>query len=76
MTGDHTGSRAIMIPKNTIIRLLNYLKIRGLSAKARTDNASQTWFSDTGVQTSLTMKTKDGLYINLHEAALTTRLWI
>jgi hypothetical protein len=41
-----TGSRAIMIPKNTIIRLLNYLEI-GLSAKARTDNASQTWFSDT-----------------------------
>jgi hypothetical protein len=23
-------------------------EIRGLSSKARTDNASQTWFSDTG----------------------------
>ena len=45
-------------------------EIRGLSTKVRTDNASQTWFSDTGVQTSLMMKTKDGLYINLHEAAL------
>ena len=27
-------------------------------------------FSPTGVQTSLQMKTDDGLYINLHEAAL------
>lgn len=31
---------------------------------------SQTSFSTTGVQTSLMMKTADGLYINLHEAAL------
>jgi hypothetical protein len=30
-------------------------EIRGLSSKARTENASQTWFSDTGVQTSLMM---------------------
>ena len=30
---------------------------------------STTVFSDTGVQTSLQMKTKDGLYINIHEAA-------
>ncbi len=37
---------------------------------AITDNASQTSFSPTGVQTSLQMKTADGLYINLHEAAL------
>ncbi|MBQ1610519.1 MAG: glycoside hydrolase family 97 N-terminal domain-containing protein, partial [Muribaculaceae bacterium] len=35
------------------------------------DNASQTPFSPTGVQTSLQMKTDDGLYINLHEAACT-----
>ena len=35
-----------------------------------TDNASQTSFSETGVQTSLQLKTDDGLYINLHEAAL------
>ena len=37
---------------------------------AITGNASQTQFSPTGVQTSLQMKTADGLYINLHEAAL------
>jgi hypothetical protein len=45
-------------------------EIRNLSSKARSENASQTWFSDTGVQTALMMKTDDGLYINLHEAAL------
>ena len=45
-------------------------EIRGLSGKARSENASQTWFSDTGVQTALMMKTADGVYINLHEAAL------
>ena len=33
------------------------------------DNASQTPFSQTGVQTSLQLKTDDGLYINIHEAA-------
>lgn len=32
-------------------------------------NSSQTPFSPTGVQTSLQMKTDDGLYINIHEAA-------
>ncbi len=45
-------------------------EIRNLSSKARSENASQTWFSDTGVQTALMMKTDNGLYINLHEAAL------
>jgi hypothetical protein len=45
-------------------------EIRGLSEKAKTANVSQTSFSTTGVQTSLMMKTADGLYINLHEAAL------
>ena len=34
------------------------------------DNASQTVFSPTGIQTSLQMKTDDGLYINIHEAEL------
>ena len=34
------------------------------------DNASQTIFSPTGVQTSLQLKTDDGIYLNLHEAAL------
>ena len=45
-------------------------EIRGLMKSAITGNASQTQFSPTGVQTSLQMKTADGLYINLHEAAL------
>ena len=45
-------------------------EIRGLNAKAITANLSQTSFSPTGVQTSLMMKTGNGLYINLHEAAL------
>lgn len=33
-------------------------------------NSSQTLFSTSGVQTSMQMKTDDGLYINIHEAAL------
>ncbi|MBE6222091.1 MAG: glycoside hydrolase family 97 protein [Bacteroidales bacterium] len=33
-------------------------------------NASQQMFSKTGVQMSIQMKTDDGLYINLHEAAV------
>jgi hypothetical protein len=45
-------------------------EIREIMAKAVTSNLSQTPFSPTGVQTSLMMKSKDGLYINLHEAAL------
>ncbi|MCW5909637.1 MAG: glycoside hydrolase family 97 protein [Cyclobacteriaceae bacterium] len=45
-------------------------EIRGLMKNAIQPNASQTPFSDTGVQTALMMKTDDGLYINLHEAAL------
>ncbi len=44
-------------------------EIRGLMAGAITPNSSQTTFSPTGVQTSLQMKTDDGLYINIHEAA-------
>lgn len=45
-------------------------EIRSLMSSAISDNASQTPFSDTGVQTALMLKTDDGLYINLHEAAL------
>ena len=45
-------------------------EIRGLMQQAITPNSSQTPFSPTGVQTALMMKTDDGLYINLHEAAL------
>ena len=37
---------------------------------AITPNASQTPFSETGVQTPLLLKTERGLYISLHEAAL------
>ena len=44
-------------------------QIRGLMKSAVTDNSSQTTFSPTGVQTALQMKTDDGLYINIHEAA-------
>lgn len=44
-------------------------QIRGLMKSALTDNSSQTTFSPTGVQTALQMKTDDGLYLNIHEAA-------
>lgn len=45
-------------------------QIRGLMKTAVTPNVSQTTFSPTGVQTPLMLKSKDGLYINIHEAAL------
>lgn len=45
-------------------------EIRGLMKSAITPNSSQTPFSDTGVQTPLMLKSPDGLYINIHEAAL------
>ena len=45
-------------------------QVRGLMKSAVTGNASQTTFSETGVQTPLMMKSDDGLYINIHEAAL------
>ena len=44
-------------------------EIHKLFRSSISGNASQTQFSETGVQTSLQMKTDDGLYINLHEAA-------
>lgn len=58
-----------MIRRNMTIPNPSF-QIRGLLQGAITPNASQTPFSPTGVQTSLQMKTADGLYINLHEAAL------
>lgn len=72
MTGDHT---AFWIPGDYDTQEYDYTtskltEIRGLSEKAKTANVSQTSFSTTGVQTSLMLKTADGLYINLHEAAL------
>ncbi|OGX92148.1 glycoside hydrolase family 97 protein [Hymenobacter coccineus] len=45
-------------------------EVRGLMKGAVTGNSSQTTFSPTGVQTPLMLKSQDGLYINLHEAAL------
>jgi len=72
MAGDHT---AFWIPGDYDTQEYDYTtsklsEIRGLSEKAKTANLSQTTFSNTGVQTSLMLKTADGLYINLHEAAL------
>lgn len=72
MTGDHT---AFWIPGDYDTQEYDYTtsklsEIRGLTEKATTANVSQKSFSNTGVQTSLMLKTADGLYINLHEAAL------
>ena len=72
MAGDH---KAFWIPGDYDTQEYDYMEsklseIRGLMEEAVTGNASQTQFSPTGVQTSLQMKTADGLYINLHEAAL------
>lgn len=72
MTGDHT---AFWIPGDYDTQEYDYTEsklseIRGKFDAAVTDNASQEQFSKTGVQTALMMKTADGLYINLHEAAL------
>ncbi|PKG41795.1 glycoside hydrolase family 97 protein [Psychroflexus sp. MES1-P1E] len=72
MTGDHT---AFWIPGDYDSQEYDYTtsKLSEISSKfddALTGNASQKQFAKTGVQTSLMMKTKDGLYLNLHEAAL------
>ena len=72
MTGDHT---AWWIPGDYDTQEYDYMEtrlseIRSHMKEAITPNASQTPFSETGVQTSLQMKTADGLYVNLHEAAL------
>lgn len=48
----------------------NLSEVRGKMKDAVTPNASQTVFSPTGLQTPLMMKSRDGLYINIHEAAL------
>ena len=71
MNGDHT---AWWIPGDydtqeyeTVESKLS--EIRSLMKDAITPNSSQTPFSPTGVQTSLQMKTDDGLYVNIHEAA-------
>ena len=48
----------------------NLSEVRGKMKTAVTPNASQETFSPTGLQTPLMLKSKDGLYINIHEAAL------
>lgn len=72
MAGDH---KAFWIPGDYDTQEYDYnesklSEIRALMDRAITPNASQTSFSPTGVQTALMMKSNDGLYINLHEAAL------
>lgn len=72
MAGDHT---AYWIPGDYDTQEYDYTisklsEIRSKMKEAITPNSSQYVFSPTGVQTALMMKTDDGLYINLHEAAL------
>ena len=72
MTADHT---AWWIPGDYDTQEYNYTQCR-LSEiskhfkEALTGNDSQTPFSINGVQTSLQLRTDEGLYINIHEAAL------
>ena len=72
MTGDHlcwwiSGDYDTQEYNYTESRLS---EIRSRSRAMRLGNASQSGFSDTGVQTSLQMKTGSGLYVNIHEAAV------
>lgn len=72
MAGDH---KAFWIAGDYDTQEYDYTEsklseIRPLMASAVTANLAQKPFSPTGIQTSLMMKTDDGLYINLHEAAL------
>lgn len=72
MTGNHT---AWWIPGDYDTQEYEYTRsrlseIRSHLRGAVSGNLSQTVFSETGVQTSLQLKTDDGLYLNLHEAAL------
>ena len=71
MAGDHT---AWWLPGDydtqeyeTVTSRLS--EIRGKMKAAVTQNSSQTPIWEGGVQTALMMKSDDGLYINLHEAA-------
>jgi alpha-glucosidase len=72
MSGDIT---AYWIPGDYDTQEYDYVisklsKIKDLFKDAVTPNSSQTQFSETGVQTPLMLKSNDGLYINIHEAAL------
>ena len=72
MTGDHT---AFWIPGDYGTQEFEYTvsrlsEIRRLMPEAAATTSSHERFSPTGVQTSLQLKSDDGIYINLHEAAL------
>ena len=72
LTGDHI---AHWIPGDYDTQEFDYMtsrisEIQSLFDEAYVGNASQEKFSNTGVQTSLMLKSDDGLYINIHEAAL------
>ena len=72
MTGDHT---AWWIPGDYDTQEYEYTRSRlsEIRNHANDDfmpNVSSQRFSPTGVQTALMLKTDDGLYLNLHEAAL------
>lgn len=72
MGGDHT---AWWIPGDYDTQEYEYNKtrlseIRSVGTGGQPGNVSATGFSPTGVQTSLMLKTDEGLYLNLHEAAL------
>lgn len=72
MTGDHT---AYWIPGDYDTQEYDYTISRLSEVREKMPavkfsyNVSSTVFSDTGVQTSLQLKTDDGIYINIHEAA-------
>ena len=72
LDGDHT---AWWLPGDYDTQEYNFTESRLSeialkSPQAICGNDSQTPFSVNGVQTSLQMRTDDGLYINIHEAAL------
>ncbi len=73
MTGDHT---AWWIPGDYDTQEFNYTESRLSQVRELHDTPHLTggwpWksFSDSGIQTALQMKTADGLYINIHEAAV------
>ena len=72
MPGDMT---AWWIPGDYDTQEYEYVKsrlseIRSYNSDDKLGNVSQTSFSPTGVQTSLMLKGDNGLYVNLHEAAL------
>ena len=72
MTGDHT---AWWIPGDYDTQEYNYTQSRLSQIDSLWEKSHEhggwpwTAFSRTGVQTALQMKTDDGLYINIHEAA-------